>query len=117
MVKFTDVFDSWQMYGYGVLTGVGYARSSMIRGILHAPVRAVAWPALVGVSKAVAPLAYGYLLGATAGTAISGYFWGKEGAREAIDVYTSPTKFGEAFMDIPEHAAFIAEHYWDELWD
>lgn len=42
------------------------------------------------VGGAAGSVALGYGIGAVVGTAISGAVWGKQGARDAIEFYTSP---------------------------
>lgn len=75
----------------------GHLRAA--RNVGGLAVRATGWAAL------------GYGIGAVAGTAISGVAFGKEGARKAIDLYSSPFKVMDEVLRIPTNVKTIATHY------
>ena len=57
---------------------------------------------------AVAPLAAGYAIGATAGTVIANEVWGEQGASDALDFYTGQANYS-SYFDIAGNASTIIE--------
>lgn len=96
---------NWERIAIGVAgIGVGWkptraATLSAIRWSATAVVR----PIMIGVGTAalnvarvvVLPLATGYTIGAVTGTVIAEYYWGEEGKRDAIELYTGQVSWDQ----------------------
>ncbi|AXH79328.1 MAG: hypothetical protein [Circular genetic element sp.] len=89
------------------------AHAAAIRGVLGTRlvaggVHTLGSAAATGLSA----IAVGYTSGAVIGTAISQGIWGDEGAKHALDLYTSPTKFwDDAILGYADNISTIWEHY------
>ena len=55
------------------------------------------------VSTVIAPVAAGYMLGATAGTAVAGTIWGEEGAQTALGFYSGGTLPGTEAPNLTDY--------------
>jgi hypothetical protein len=63
-------------------------------------------------AQGIAIVAAGYSIGAVIGTGISQAVWGDEGARAALDLYSSPSKFiDKGLFSIGKNATTIYTHY------
>ena len=87
---------TWQVArpvsGFGLRAGWGLAKYAT-RVSWAAGTAVLRQPIIRGVSAG--HIAIGYLIGATVGTGIAYAGWGKEGASDAIDLYTGQVSFGE----------------------
>lgn len=93
----------WKVAGYG------------FRASGAAAWAAATTPFVAGGSFSLASFAgaaaAGYALGASVGTGIAYAGWGEEGARTAVDVYTSPALMGSAILSIPTNIYDIGSYY------
>jgi len=81
---------TWEIAKAGVTTGMIW-NPLLITGIKARSTGWIATRAALGggaLVSAVAPVAAGYLIGATVGTAIANQVWGEEGARTAMGFYS-----------------------------
>ena len=63
-------------------------------------------------AQGASAVALGYTAGAVIGTGISQLAFGDEGAREALDLYSSPKKFwDEGILDMGDNIGTIIGHY------
>jgi len=60
-------------------------------------------PVAASAATSAAPLAVGYVIGATAGTAISGAIWGEEGAQTALGFYSGGLLPGTEAPDLTDY--------------
>jgi len=89
------------------------AHAAAVRGVLGT--RLVAGGAhTLGSAAAtgLSAIAVGYTSGAVIGTGISQAIFGEEGAKQALDLYTSPGNFWDkGIMGMGDNISTIAEHY------
>lgn len=84
--------------GWGARSRVGIAAGAALRS------------ASLGAASFLSAISVGYMIGAVAGTAVSGQLFGEQGKRHALDFYTGRGKYGEYF-DIRRNVGTIYNAY------
>ncbi len=89
------------------------AHFNAVRGVLGTTLTRGGTVTLGGaVATTTSAVALGYTAGAVVGTGISQLAFGEEGARTALDLYSSPKKFIEkGILDMPKNIGTIIGHY------
>ena len=89
------------------------AHFNAVRGVLGTTLARGGTITLGGaIATGVSAAALGYATGALVGTGISQLAFGEEGARTALDLYSSPKKFYEkGILDMPKNISTIVGHY------
>ncbi|AXH79452.1 MAG: hypothetical protein [Circular genetic element sp.] len=89
------------------------AHFNAVRGVLGTTIARGGTVTLGGaIATTTAAVGLGYAAGAVVGTGISQLAFGEEGARHALDLYSSPKKFwDEGIMGMGENIGTILGHY------
>jgi len=89
------------------------AHVNAVRGVLGTTLARGGTVTLGGaIATGASAAALGYTAGAVIGTGIAQASFGDEGAKAALDLYSSPAKFVEkGIMEMPQNIATIIGHY------
>jgi len=89
------------------------AHFNAVRGVLGTSLVRGGTVTLGGaIATTTSAVALGYTAGAVIGTGISQLAFGEEGAKAALDLYSSPAKFvDKGIMDMPKNIGTIIGHY------
>lgn len=104
----SGVFGSTIIFGAGT---IGIWAPTIKAGVVGSVATTVVTRSLAvtgAAVTAVAPIAAGYAIGATAGTVIANEVWGEQGASDALDFYTGQANYS-GYFDVAGNVSTIVE--------